>query len=55
MSEMEVKADPHERKVPKIPTNPVTIDDLYERMKTLVGEIKEDPHRILREMRNARG
>ena len=52
---MEAKADSHKREVPKTPTNPITINDLYERMKALVGEVGEDPHRILREMRNARG
>ncbi|WP_297488768.1 hypothetical protein [Thermococcus sp.] len=48
---MEVKADSRERKVPKTPTNPVTIDDLYGRMKALVGEVKEDSHLVLAEIR----
>ncbi|WP_297421418.1 hypothetical protein [Thermococcus sp.] len=52
---MEVRADSHKREVPKTPTNPLTIDDLYEKMKALIGEVNEDPHGILREMRNARG
>ena len=52
---MEVKADSQKREVPKTPTNPITINDLYEKMKALVGEVEEDPHRILKEMRNARG
>ncbi|WP_198361933.1 hypothetical protein [Thermococcus gorgonarius] len=52
---VEAKADSHKREVSKTPIHPITIDDLYERMKALVGEVKEDPHRILREMRNARG
>ena len=51
---MEVKADSQKREAPTTPTNSITINDLYEKMKALVGEV-EDPHRILREMRNARG
>ncbi|CAD5244904.1 conserved protein of unknown function [Thermococcus camini] len=34
---------------------PPTIDDVYLRVKEIIGELKEDPHKVLREMRDARG
>ncbi len=37
-------------------TSPPTIDDVYMKVKELIGgEIEEDPHKVLREMRDARG
>ena len=52
---MEVKADSQKREVPKTPTNPITINDLYEKMKALVGEVSGDPHLVLSKIRGSGG
>ncbi len=51
---MEVKADSH-KKVLTTPTNPITINDLYEKMKALVGEVHGDPHLVLSKIRGSGG
>ncbi|WP_167729480.1 MULTISPECIES: hypothetical protein [unclassified Thermococcus] len=52
MSEMEAI-----EKVQKseVKTSPPKIKDVYAKLKEIIGEVEEDPHRLIKEMRNARG
>ncbi len=53
---METHAKPEGKGGTKLPkVAPPTINDLYERMKELIGEVEKDPHKLLKEMRDARG
>ncbi|SEV81034.1 hypothetical protein [Thermococcus thioreducens] len=52
---MPVQSEVGKKGSPPGKTSPPTIDDVFLRVKELIGELKEDPHKILREMRDARG
>ncbi|WP_198362272.1 hypothetical protein [Thermococcus profundus] len=52
---MEAHAKPGEKEAKLPPVAPLTINDVYEKIKGLIGEIEKDPHELLKEMRDARG
>jgi hypothetical protein len=52
---MEAHAKSNEKEANLRPVAPLTINDVYEKIRGIVGEIEKDPHKLLKEMRDARG